>query len=192
MKNELRAIIAVILIALIIFFAIHMTVQTFYISGPCMYIESSPKSSLQTGDWVVVNKLVYKFRDPHRGEVIVFKSTPEGNNETMIKRIIGVPGDTVWIDENTVYIRTEDSRVFEDPFPTRSNGETEWVLGEDEYFMMGDNRNNSQDSRAWGKLPEKNIIGKASLRVWPLSKFGFTPGVSYETTEVADQELLTS
>lgn len=123
--------------------------------------------TLMVGDRVLANKFIYDFTDPDRGDIAVFKSV-EGGNQDLIKRVIGLPGDTVAVRSGTVYIngeRLEDSYINRQFPDTSSYGPT--TVPEDSYFMMGDNRANSQDSRFFGPVPEENLVGEAFLRFWP-------------------------
>lgn len=134
--------------------------------------------TLDSGDNLIVDKISYRFRDPERFDIIVFPWKYE-ESTYYIKRIIGLPGETVQIDENgTIYINGE---VLQESYG-REVIKAEYVglaaepitLGEDEYFVMGDNRNNSTDSRSAmvGNIKREDIIGRAWVRIWPFSKFG--------------------
>lgn len=129
----------------------------------------------KTGDNLIVDKLTYRFHDPKRFDIIVFPYRYTG--EFFIKRIIGLPGETVQIDENGyIYINGEvlkegyGKEVIADP----GRASEPVQLGEDEYFVMGDNRNNSKDSRdpSVGNIQRSEIVGRAWLRIWPFSRFG--------------------
>lgn len=136
----------------------------------------SMMNTLSDGDNLIVEKLSYRFGDPERFDIIVFRPY-ENEKEYYIKRIIGLPGETVQIDEEgKIYINGE---VLEENYGAetiRSAGRASELitLGEDEYFVMGDNRNNSKDSRseAVGNVNRSQIIGRAWVRIWPLSKIG--------------------
>lgn len=136
----------------------------------------SMETTLSNGDNLIVDKLSYRFRDPKRYDIIVFPFQ-YAEDTYYIKRIIGLPGETVHIDgEGTIYI---DGEVLRESYgreiirnPGRASQDI--VLGEDEYFVMGDNRNNSSDSRdpVVGNIKRKDIIGRAWVRIWPLDKLG--------------------
>ena len=139
---------------------------------------ASMEPTLDSGDNLIVDKISYRFRDPERFDIIVFPWKYE-ESTYYIKRIIGLPGETVQIDENgTIYINGE---VLQESYG-REVIKAEYVglaaepitLGEDEYFVMGDNRNNSTDSRSAmvGNIKREDIIGRAWVRIWPFSKFG--------------------
>ncbi len=149
------------------------------VNGPSMDI------TLASGDNLWLNKFTYHFQDPERFDIVVF---PVPNGDHYIKRVIGLPGETVRIEEDgRIYIKEpdQDYELLEDKYAYYNNGvyedpneyeniAKEWTLDEDEYFVMGDNRNVSLDSRAEevGTIERERIIGKTTFRIWPLSRFG--------------------
>ena len=148
----------------------YFVVQPFFVRG------SSMEPNFFNGEYLVIDELSYHFREPARGEVIVFRF-PNDPKQYFIKRIIGVPGDTVTVDDGVVTIRNADfaqSVQLDEsaylPEAPRTGGDTSLSLGEQEYFVLGDNRAASSDSRAWGALPRRSIIGRAWLRAWPLPR----------------------
>ena len=135
----------------------------------------SMMNTLHDGDNLIVEKLSYRFSDPKRFDIIVFP--PTGKKEYYIKRIIGLPGETVQIDENgNIYINGEllEENYVAETIQNPGRAANPITLGDDEYFVMGDNRNNSKDSRSEevGNVKRSQIIGRAWLRIWPLNKFG--------------------
>ena len=139
-----------------------------------------PASSCLAGrsDRVIANRVIYRFRDPERGEIVVFDTPPatqEACNEsgTFVKRIIGLPGEVVSERNGVVYI---DGRRLVEPYvaPSLRDGQTqEWPrIPPGHYFMMGDNRAHSCDSRDWGTVPRENLIGPVFLTYWPLDRIG--------------------
>jgi signal peptidase I len=121
--------------------------------------------TLRTNDYVVVNKLAYKLGGPKRGDVIVFKYPPDPTQIPYIKRVIGLPGDRIHIAEGKVYIN--EVQLTEPYLKVTTNQGGDWTVPEDSLFVMGDNRNGSSDSRAWGMVPLGNVIGKAEVIYWP-------------------------
>jgi signal peptidase I len=127
-----------------------------------------------------VDQLTYHFDEPKRGEVIIFRY-PKDPSKFFIKRIIGLPGDTVTISGREVTITNPihpDGTTLKESYVLDmkpSNSLTE-ILGDDEYFVMGDNRDASSDSRAWGVLQRDKIVGRAFLRLFPLTQIGIFPG----------------
>jgi signal peptidase I len=138
----------------------------------------SMENTLQDGDNLIVDKMTYKFKNPQRFDIIVFPVQYKSDTY-YIKRIIGLPGETVSIDEDgNIYI---DGEILEESYgreiisaETVGNVEYPVVLGDDEYFVMGDNRNNSSDSRTQlvGNIKRSDIIGRAWVRIWPFNKIG--------------------
>ena len=126
----------------------------------------SMEPTLHDGDQVIVNKLAYKFSDMERGDIIVF-SYPLNTDEDYIKRVIGLPGDTVSIQEHQVYV---NGKLLYEPYISDppNEGAEETFVEEDTIFVMGDNRNNSSDSRDWGLLSMDYVLGKAVFVYWPL------------------------
>ena len=151
------------------FLIIHFVGQRTYVSG------SSMENTLSDGDNLIVDKITYRFSDPQRFDIIVFPFRYE-DRVYYIKRIIGLPGETVQITDGDIYI---DGEILQESYGREvikdSGLATEpIVLGEDEYFVLGDNRNDSTDSRdpSVGVIHRDEIIGRAWLRIWPLDKFG--------------------
>ncbi len=140
----------------------------------------SMQSTLENGEHLWIDKLSYNFSEPERFDIIIFPFEQAGDDVFYIKRIIGMPGEELYIDEaGSIFI---DGELLEEDFGNeavdafrRIRAEEPVLLGEDEYFVMGDNRNNSKDSRYYevGNIKEEDIVGKAVLRLWPLDSFGF-------------------
>ena len=175
MNKKLREILSTSLYLLVVL-ALTFLVVT-YVGQRTKVIGSSMEPMLSDGDNLIVDKITYRFGDPQRFDIIVFPFR-YAEKTYYIKRIIGLPGETVFIDETgTIYINGEvlkehyGKEVITDP----GRAYEPVTLGEDEYFVMGDNRNNSSDSRdpVVGNIHRDTIIGKAWFRIWPLSGFGF-------------------
>jgi signal peptidase I len=148
-------------------------VQAFYIPTGSM------EPTLAVNDRVLVNKLAYRLGDPERGDIIVFDAPPSARTDDvqeLIKRVIGLPGETIESREGRIYI---DGQLLEEPYLTdehRDNlGEpiAPILIPEGHYFVMGDNRPNSQDSRFFGVISDDAIVGRAFVRIWPITDFGF-------------------
>ncbi|MDB5204608.1 MAG: signal peptidase signal peptidase [Candidatus Taylorbacteria bacterium] len=153
----------------------------YFVASPFIVRQTSMFPTFKDGNYLIVDKLSYKFEAPKRGEVIVFKP-PFDNTTYFIKRIVGLPGETVIVDNEGVTIKnTEHPEGFKlnEPYvsSSRDNAVTT-VLDNDHYFVMGDNRSVSSDSRNWGPLPKENISGRALLRLFPLSSLDYMPGKS--------------
>jgi signal peptidase I len=128
--------------------------------------------TLEIGDRVLVNKFIYRFTEPKRGDIIVFESV-DNPDEDLIKRVVGLPGDTVAVRRGHLLLNGERQRepYVNKKLPDRSfYAKTKVPKGH--VFVMGDNRGNSADSRVFGPLPEKNIEGEAFLRFWPPHRIG--------------------
>jgi signal peptidase I len=174
MKNLLLSaweIIEVILIALITVFIIRaFIVQPFLVSGASM------EPTFQNGNYLLIDEVTYRFREPARGESIVFRY-PNDETSFFIKRIIGLPEETVNLKDDTLTITAADGKtktVLNEtylPSTTKTAGEKNLTLGKDEYFVMGDNRGNSFDSRNWGPVHRDEIIGLVRLRIYPFGEF---------------------
>jgi len=145
--------------------------------------------TFSSGDYLIVDQLSYRFEEPERGAVIIFRY-PKDPREYFIKRIIGLPNETIRIDHNTITIINADfpeGMVLDDDYITFSENMTslEMHLGNEEYFVLGDNRPASSDSRIWGILPKDNITGRALMRLFPFSKINYLPGI-HTYTHTAD------
>lgn len=136
-------------------------------------------------EFLLTNKITYNFRTPQRGDVIIFKA-PANENDDYIKRVIGLPGETVMISQGQVYLNNhnlDESSYLSKEMKTTSglllSEGKKITIPEGHYLVLGDNRGFSSDSRDWGTVPKENIIGKAWLRYWPLTKIGLLRQVSY-------------
>lgn len=174
-ENPLTEILRFSLIALIIVIPIRMFVaQPFIVSGASM------EETFHSGEYLIVDQLTYDFHKPSRGDVIVFRY-PRDPSKFFIKRVIGLPGDTINIDGSTVRITNKEfpnGKILNEPYikSMAAGGITNEVLGDREYFVMGDNRDQSSDSRVWGVLQEERIIGRVYLRLFPPNVASYLPG----------------
>ena len=165
MRTLLRDTLVTLILAAIIFLGLQTTVDSVIVVGPSM------KPGFQSGQRLLINKAIYKFfREPGRGEVVVFHP-PNNEQDDYIKRIIGLPGESIEVRNGTVYVHKKDGSVLplDEPYVTaRANHPFKGdKIPPNYYFVLGDNRNNSSDSRDDWLLPRENIIGKAWLSVWP-------------------------
>lgn len=174
----------IFIIALVIFFAIYFMVQSFVIQ------QTSMEPNLHPGQHVLVNKTAYWFnRNPHRGDVVVARHPTD--SEDVVKRVIGLPGDTVEVKrDGTVYI---NGKLLVEPYivslhPNSPSGT--WIVPEGHYFLLGDNRNVSIDSRSWDSIPRDKIIGKVWIIIWPISDWGFAPNKSPELEATTSRSLI--
>lgn len=145
--------------------------------------------NFQSGEYVLTDKISYRLGDPKRGDVIVFHAPPSANCPVgtgcdFIKRVIGVPGETIEVKNDAIYI---DGAPLNEPYipdefeilPGSFTRDREILLGESEYFVSGDNRPYSSDSRAWGPITRSDIVGKAFFRYWPMDVIGPIEKVSF-------------
>jgi len=192
MKSVFREILDALVLSLVVFLLIQTGIQNFKVEGASMH------PTLESGQYLIVNKLAYANLDlarlsklipvwrvnsvenyqsigsPARGEIIVFRfpdPNPSNRERDFVKRVIGIPGDKVAIVNGVVWVNQEPLReeylIHQDMFNM-----DERILTETNYFVLGDNRTGSNDSRAWGPVPEKNILGKVWSVYWPLSDWG--------------------
>ena len=162
------------LIAILLVIPIRLFIaQPFIVSG------SSMSPTFSDGDYLIVDELSYRFRNPERGDVIIFRY-PNDKKKFFIKRIIGLPNEKLDIKGNTVTIVSEEhpeGLLLEQPYVERgADGSGHFELKDDEYFVMGDNRSASSDSRYWGAVAKNLIMGRALLRLLPISEADLLPG----------------
>lgn len=157
--NFLRDLIQTALLALVLYLAINAVIGRIRIESISM------EPTLYENDLVLVNKIVYKFSEPKRGDVIVFHFPPEPDIEPYIKRVIGLPGDVVKVADSQVYIN--GSPIQESYIQARPLYDGEWEVPQGALFVLGDNRNRSSDSHQWGMVPLENVIGRAEVVYFP-------------------------
>lgn len=170
-KGILREIIETAVLTLVIFFLVRLAFQNFRIEGHSML------PNLHHGQFLIVNRLVYRLHPPERGDVVVFHS-PQNPGKDFIKRVVGLPGEQVEISEGQVFIN--GTRLDETYINRPTYGS--WgpaVVSEGDYFVLGDNRDSSSDSRNWGMLDKGAIVGKAWLSYWPPQQWGIVPHYSF-------------
>lgn len=164
------------LIALLVVIPIRIFVaQPFIVRGASM------EPTFQGGEYLIVDQLSYRFEKPERGDVIILRF-PKDESVFFIKRIIGLPGETVELVGDKVVIQPMGGGVpitLDESYIPEGKLQNEYgvyTLGDDEYFVMGDNRQESSDSRSWGPLPEHDVIGKALVRLLPFTRVEVNPG----------------
>lgn len=171
--------IEIVVIALAMFVIMYLFLfQPHQVKGNSMY------PNFYDGEYLLTDKISYRLNQPRRGEVIIFKA-PKNEDYDYIKRIIGLPGETVKISNGKVWVNGNLLKEYYLPADSQTFGGNFWQEGQalpipaNQYFVMGDNRNHSSDSRDWGPVPKENIIGKAWFRYWPLKQIGLLPKVGY-------------
>ena len=171
-KAALRTLLELPIILLVSFALVFGFVRP-VIAAPFYVGSGSMVPTLMVWDRILINKLAYDFAGPQRGDIVLFES-PEGTEDPLIKRVVGLPGDTIEVRAGALYVNgrrqrepyvNDHLRNMQSPY-----GPTE--VPEGHYFMMGDNRGNSADSRVFGPVPEENLIGEALFRFWPPGRVG--------------------
>jgi len=183
MKTFSRDVLTTLIMAVVIFLGLQATVSSPIVEGPSML------PSFHHGQRLLVNKAIYQFfHPPERGDVIILR--PEDEEDDLIKRVIGLPGEYVEIKDGTVYIHRSDGSVLKldeayiaEPTDRPFEGET---IPENEYFVLGDNRNHSGDSRLGWTLPRERIVGKVWLSIWPPELWGLVEDYSYQESAEGD------
>lgn len=173
MRYFLLSIIETVEVALIAFISVFLVrsflVQPFLVSGDSM------EPNFSDGNYLLVDELSYRFREPERGEVVIFKF-PDNPSVYYIKRIIGLPGEKISVKNGDVVVFNKENPEGEKldekyiPVDFRTSGDVEMTLNDTQYFVMGDNRMYSFDSRSWGALDNKYLIGLARFNLWPLNE----------------------
>ena len=169
--RTLKEIVQIVVLAFLLSFVLRT-----YIVEARQIPSGSMEPTLQIGDRLMVDKIVFKFSELKRGDIVVFQPTPAAKASTgadsyFIKRVIGLPGDEITVSQGKVYI---NGKPLQEPYEAE---EPDYIYGprkvpDGMYFVMGDNRNNSADSHVWGFLPNDNVKGKAFARFWPLNRIG--------------------
>lgn len=165
-----REIIETLLLTFFIFWLVNSLVGRYRIDG------SSMNPTLQDGQYLIINNVSYMLDAPERGDIIVFRH-PQ-NDLNLIKRVVGLPGDRIEIREQVVFV---NGVHLIEPYieaPPIYNGS--WTVPENQFFVLGDNRNNSSDSHSWSFLPETNILGKAEIVYWPPSDWQIVPHYAHD------------
>jgi len=157
-------ILKIVIIALAIVIPIrYFLFQPFIVKGQSM------EPNFENGNYLIIDELSFRFRDPRRGEVVVFRY-PHNPSQRFIKRIIGLPGEKIEIKAGSIMV---DDQILDEseylPSGVQTLGNIQIALNENEYFVLGDNRISSSDSRQWGSLPRKNIVGRVYFRAWPIT-----------------------
>jgi signal peptidase I len=176
-------IVETLVLTLIIFFVIQN-----FVARPYQIFQQSMERTLEPEQYVLIDKLTPRFDDYKRGDIVIFDPPASYPSEgpPYIKRVIGLPGDHIAIHDGLVYV---NSVPLSEPYtydsqPTLATGpDSTWVVPPGEYFVMGDHREDSADSRVFGPVPRERLIGRAWLRYWPLSTFGVFPTPTYPAAD---------
>jgi len=177
-SSLLREVAEVIVLAFILYFGISFAVQAVHVEGLSMY------ATLENNDYLIANKIDYRLHAPQRGDIIILRP-PTNNSTDFIKRIIALPGERLLIRDGHVFI---NGRELVEPYlPEAWTQDNDWpangtdgqVIPANEYFVMGDNRNRSQDSRFFGPIGRDRIDGKAWFRIWPFGDWNIYAKMPY-------------
>lgn len=177
-------IIETLVIALSIFLVVYLFfMQPHQVNGKSMV------PTFESGEYVLTDKVSYRIGVPKRGDVIVFHAPekaqcPQGTGCDFIKRVIGVPGETIAVHDNTIFVNGQPltEEYIPSDYQTQPGAfikDRTITLDSDEYFVSGDNRMHSSDSRAWGPIEKRDIVGKAFFRYWPFAKVGLIEHEEY-------------
>lgn len=176
-ESSTRSLIAYTVVALGLAFFIR-----FFIAAPYVVSGASMIPTFYDYHYLIIDRVTYGFEEPQRGDVIVL-DLPQDTSRALIKRVIGLPGETVQLTGNIVTIFNaahQGGLTLNEPYldPSNLGGPTDMkiTLGPDQYFVLGDNRKVSADSRTWGVLPREDIVGRAFLRLFPFNQIGVLPG----------------
>lgn len=173
--GSVRDLLDLIILVGAIYALVNLTTVRFIVQGPSM------EPTFYSDQFLIVSRVHYLLGEPERGDIVVFHF-PGNTNEDYIKRLIGRPGDTVQIIDTLVYVNGQrlDEPYIKEPCRPSSCRDQVWTLGEDEYFLMGDNRNRSSDSRQFGEMVRReHIVGEVVLRYWPPTDWGFVARIGY-------------
>ncbi len=179
---------------LVLTLVIFLIIQTF-VAQPYQVQQQSMENTLQPGEYVLVDKLTPRFDDYSRGDVVVFSPPSgydQGNNTPFIKRVIGLPGDSIEVRDGAVYVNGKavaETYTFPGSAPNQPTeaqpDRSQWTIGSDELFVLGDHRQASSDSRVFGPIKRDTVIGRAWLRYWPFNVFGILSTPTYPELQAA-------
>lgn len=154
----------------------------FFIAAPYVVSGASMEPTFDNWHYLIVDRISYRLWEPARGDVIVFDA-PSQHGKALIKRVIGLPGETVILRDNSVIVsgdKDSEGLLLKEPYLASENlggrSDMQITLGESEYFVLGDNRRMSSDSRIWGVLPRNLIVGRALMRLFPFTAMDILPG----------------
>jgi len=176
-RSWLQDALETLLLAIILFLAINTLTGRYQVHGQSM------EPSLYDGQYLIASKVAYWLHLPERGDIVVLDPPNQQSEVPYIKRVIGLPGDVVEVRDQRVWVN--GISLAEPYIKAAPNYTGNWVVDEEMYLVLGDNRNNSSDSHAWGLLPKSNILGKAIFCYWPPERWGAIPHYSYGEFESA-------
>jgi signal peptidase I len=170
-RSWLQDTLETLLLAVILFLVINTLTGRYQVHGQSM------EPSLHDGQYLIASKVTYWLHPPERGDVVVLDPPGGRSDVPYIKRLIGLPSDLIEVRNQRVWV---NGVALNEPYINAPpNYDGNWVVGEDQYFVLGDNRNNSSDSHAWGLLPRDHIVGKAVFSYWPPETWGLIPHYTF-------------
>lgn len=172
---ELAKGVILVTVAIILF---HLFIATiFIVDGQSM------EPNFHTRQIILVNRWTYLFGEPKRGDVVVLRFPGDPENDKYIKRLVAMPGETVDLADGKLFVGSKPlpEPYLDRPTPVMIPNKNHWVLGDDEYFLVGDNRPNSNDSRTWDGAAKRHLIGKAVFILWPWTDAGIVPEEEYDS-----------
>jgi signal peptidase I len=172
--STLREILDLVILIGAIYALVNLATVRFIVQGPSM------EPTFADNQFLIVSRVHYLLGEPGRGDIVVFHY-PGNVEQDYIKRVIGLPGDTVEIRDTLIYINGEplDEPYINEPCTPNQCADETWVLGPDEYFVLGDNRNRSRDSRNFGPVSREYIVGEVMIRYWPPEEWGLVNRINY-------------
>lgn len=172
----IRELLSTLALVLAIFSLVELAIPRFIVDGPSM------QPNFGDGQFLIISRMQYIFSTPQRGDIIVFNVPgAPASDPPLIKRVIGVPGDVVEIRDRLVYVNAVQlyEPYINEPCNEYRCADRRWELGTDQYFVMGDNRNHSNDSRSFGPIDSSHIIGEAVIRYWPPQAWGIVTQINF-------------
>jgi signal peptidase I len=173
----LRELVSTVVLLAAVYTLVELATPRFYVEGRSM------QPNFIEGQRLIISRLNYLFGNPQRGEIVVFnKPFAPPSEPPLIKRVIGLPGEHVEVHDSKVFINGEplnEPYIEEQPFTSACQDYRDVTLGADEYYVMGDNRSNSNDSRCFGPIKRGNLIGEALVRYWPPDKWGIVNHIAF-------------
>ncbi len=171
-RQLVREVVETLLLMLAIYTFVNLTLPQYMVEG------SSMEPNFHDGQRLVVSRVAYMLGAPQRGDVVVLRNPTDPDGKDLIKRIIGQPGDHVVIENGAIYVN--GVRLEEPYIKDMGHYSGEWALGADEYFVLGDNRNNSRDSHFFGPIKRTLIVGRAWISLWPPQSWGVVPDYTHD------------
>jgi signal peptidase I len=175
-RHFLREVVETLVFVLVVYVLVELAAPRFLVEGPSM------QPTFWTDQRLIISRIHYLLGEPERGDIVVFNAPGSGiGDPPLIKRAIGLPGDTIEIRGTQVYVNGQqlNESYINEPCQESRCSDDSWTLSSDEYFVMGDNRNHSRDSRAFGPIKRNQIIGEAFIRYWPPQDWAYLERIRF-------------